>query len=99
MAAGLARLDAARDLNGPGKEQQLFSKRGFAGIGVGNHGECASSFDFVRNAHESIVMWSAGTALRGAALCCVGNGNKQGQSPWITAISTVPPRLNKTTNN
>ena len=45
VARGLARLDAAGDLNGAREQQQLFGQRGFTRVGVGNDGKRAAALD------------------------------------------------------
>ena len=45
VARGFARLDAARNLNRAGEQQQLFGQRGFTRVGVGNDGKRAAALD------------------------------------------------------
>src|SRR5690625_1065958 len=49
MARRLAGLDAAGNLNGASKQQQLFGECGLASIGVRNDGKGAPSGDFLGN--------------------------------------------------
>src|SRR5690606_26966459 len=81
MAAGLACLDTAGDLDGPCKQQQLFGQRSLAGIRVGNDGEGASPFYFVWNAHIQILI------LAHKALA---------HTRRLKPASTVPARMNST---
>jgi hypothetical protein len=71
--AALRALTAAGDLDRAGKQQQLFSQRGFAGVGVGNDGEGAAPFDlagdfFRHNRPLSVRVLGAG---RGPDSVCV----------------------------
>jgi hypothetical protein len=49
VARGLARLDAAGDLDRAREQQQLFSQRGFTRVGVGDDGKRAAAFDLFFN--------------------------------------------------
>ena len=46
MAAGLAALDGARDLDRAREQQQLFGQRGLARVGVGNDGKSPAAPGF-----------------------------------------------------
>jgi hypothetical protein len=49
MAAALAALDGAGQLDRAREQQQLFGQRGLAGVGVGNDAEGAAARDFARD--------------------------------------------------
>ena len=66
MAAGLARLDAAGDVDGTGKQQQLFGERGLACVRVRDDGEGASPCCFLANRHTGTFKNSDFVTI----LCC-----------------------------
>ena len=49
MTGCLAALDGAGQLDRTAEQQQLFGERGFAGVRVGNDGECSTQIDFLRS--------------------------------------------------
>ena len=49
MAAALAALDRARQLDRAREQQQLFGQRGFTGVRVGNDAEGTATRDFARD--------------------------------------------------
>jgi hypothetical protein len=46
MAGGLSSLDGTRLLYGPAKQQEFFSQRGFAGIGMADNSEIPTPIHF-----------------------------------------------------
>ncbi len=62
MAAGLAGLHRAGDLDRAREQQQLFGQRGFAGVGVGNDGKGAAAASFGGVGHRESKVGVVGIA-------------------------------------
>ena len=74
MAAALAALDGAGQLDRAGEQQQLFGERRLTGVGVGNDAEGAAARDFARDRGGRLARGDGWLLVGGDCVGFVGHG-------------------------